>query len=317
MYNNSFPELSLNLAIYTGTDRSDPHSELHNIDGHLIEQARKLRELLDIQSYGVIDKTDPRSPNALKYPQRALYETLGNALAHRDYELPDPTRITVFSDRIEILSPGSLPVGVDPQAFREGRAEPRWRNQALAWFFSRLQFAQAEGQGIPTIFRVMREEGSPAPILDPAELHVLCVLPAHPRYAVLQDLRLIEQAIALGELTLAKDLVQRILARDSMNYRAVQLFAEVQHALRDPRPLVDWILAHEAQVDTLPPTVLLQLGEALITGDRTPECSASYRAVYSHWLRVGASKNVNCDKLRSACSGHGIIKVRSHFLPSS
>src|SRR5262249_10651694 len=161
--------------------------------------------------------------------RRALYEALGNALAHRDYELTDPTRITVFGDRIEVLSPGPLPVGVDPQAFREGRAEPRWRNQALAWFFSRLQLAQAEGQGIPTIFRVMREEGSPAPILESGQMRVLCVLPAHPRYAALQDLRLVEQAIALGELKQAKDLVQRILTRDGMNYRAVQLLAEVQH----------------------------------------------------------------------------------------
>jgi tetratricopeptide (TPR) repeat protein len=170
-----------------------------------------------------------------------------------------------------VLSPGPLPLGVDPQAFRTGRAEPRWRNQALAWFFSRLQFAQAEGQGIPTIIRVMREEGSPDPILDPSEARVLCILPAHPRHAVLQDLRSVEQAIALGELTQARDLVQRTLARDAMNYRAVQLFAEVQQGLRDPQPVYDWIVAHEAQVDWLPSLVLLQLGEALMTGDRVPE----------------------------------------------
>jgi ATP-dependent DNA helicase RecG len=85
----------------------------------------------------------------MKYPKRALYEAMGNALAHRDYELVDPTRLTVFSDRIEIHSPGSLPLGVELAAFREGRAGPKWRNQALAWFFSRLQLAQAEGQGIP------------------------------------------------------------------------------------------------------------------------------------------------------------------------
>jgi ATP-dependent DNA helicase RecG len=151
------------FSIYPGTDRSDVHAERHEIAGNLIEQARRLTELLDVQSYAVFDKNDPTLPNALKYPRRALYEALGNALAHRDYELPDPIRITVFSDRIEVLSPGGLPMGVDPQLFRVGRAEPRWRNQTLAWFFNRLQLGQAEGQGIPTIIRVMREEGSPDP----------------------------------------------------------------------------------------------------------------------------------------------------------
>ena len=259
------------FSIYPGTDRSDVHAERHEIAGNLIEQARRLTELLDIQSYAVFDKSDSTSPNVVKYPRRALYEALGNALAHRDYELSEPTRITVFSDRIEVLSPGPLPLGVDPQAFRTGRAEPKWRNQALAWFFSRLQLAQAEGQGIPTIIRVMREEGSPDPILDPSETRVLCILPAHPRHAVLQDLRSVEQAIALGELTQARDLVQRILARDTMNYRAVQLFAEVHQGLRDPQPVYGWIVAHEAQVETLPSPVLLQLGEALMAGDRAPE----------------------------------------------
>jgi ATP-dependent DNA helicase RecG len=118
----------------------------------------------------------------LKYPQRALSEAVGNALAHRDYELPDPTRVTAFADRIELLSPGSLPLGVDFAAFREGRSGPKWRNQALAWFFNRLQLAQAEGQGIPTILRVMREGGYPPPVLDADGARVLCVLPAHPRH---------------------------------------------------------------------------------------------------------------------------------------
>ena len=162
MSRNSFPVLSVYSRSILGAI-VNPHAERHEIAGTLIEQALRLTELLDVQSYTAFDKNDPRSPTAIKYPRRALYEAMGNALAHRDYELSDPTRITVFTDRIEILSPGSLPFGVDPAAFRAGRAAPKWRNQTLAWFFNRLQFAQAEGQGIPTILRTMREEGCPPP----------------------------------------------------------------------------------------------------------------------------------------------------------
>lgn len=177
------------FSIYPGTDRSDRHAERHELAGNLVEQARRLTALLDAQSYTVFDKNDPTAPNAVKYPKRALYEAMGNALAHRDYELFDPTRFTVFSDRIEVLSPGSLPLGVDPLAFSEGRSGPKWRNQTLAWFFNRLQLAQAEGQGIPTIFRTMQEEGCPPPTLEADGTRVLCVLPAHPRHALLRDLR--------------------------------------------------------------------------------------------------------------------------------
>lgn len=169
------------FSIYPGVDRSDPHAKRHELAGNLLEQARRLTELLEDQAYTAFDKNDTTAPNVAKYPKRALYEAMGNALAHRDYELDDPTRLTVFSDRIEFLSPGSLPLGVDPVAFREGLSGPKWRNQALAWFFNRLQIAQAEGQGIPTIFRVMREEGCPPPVLDADGTRVLCILRANPR----------------------------------------------------------------------------------------------------------------------------------------
>lgn len=188
------------FSMYSGPDRSAAHSERHEIPGNLLEQARRLGQLLDVQSYVVIDKASRVTPNVMKYPTRALYEAMGNALAHRDYEDDQPTRITVFSDRIEVLSPGSLPLGVDPSEFRQGRASPKWRNQTLAWFFTRLQIAQAEGQGIPTILRVMREEGCPPPQFEVDDSRVLCILPAHPRHSVRQDLRSAEQALALGQL---------------------------------------------------------------------------------------------------------------------
>jgi ATP-dependent DNA helicase RecG len=255
------------FSIYPGADRSDPHSERHELDGNLLEQARRLQELLDIQSYTAFDKTDPTSPNVIKYPKRALYEAMGNALAHRDYEVPDPTRLTVFSDRIEIASPGPLPTGVDLDALRRGKASPKWRNQALAWFFSRLQLAQAEGQGIPTILRSMREEGNPPPLFEADQVRVVCTLPAHPRHAALQDLRSAEQALALGELERARAQVEGVLKNDPLNFRAIQLFAEVHQARRDPVAVAAWVRQHLDRIGGLPPQVLVQLAEAIGTDE--------------------------------------------------
>ncbi len=166
------------FSIYPGIDRTDRHAERHELAGTVIEQARRMRPLLDAQAYTVFDKANAETPNAVKYPQRALHEAMGNALAHRDYEVPDPVRITAFADRIEVLSPGPLPFGVDADEFRRGEASPKWRNQALAWFFNRLQLAQAEGQGIPTILRSMRDEGCPPPVFNPGVASVICILPA-------------------------------------------------------------------------------------------------------------------------------------------
>ena len=173
---------------YPGVDRSEPHAERTELTGTLVDQARRLVELLDFQSYVVFNKTDRSSPNAVKYPAQALHEAMVNALAHRDYEVADPTRVTVFSDRIEIVSPGSIPSGISLDELRSGRAPAKLRNQSLAWFLNRLQLAQAEGQGVPTIFRTMREEGCPPPRFEANEVRVICVLPAHPRHVPQQSL---------------------------------------------------------------------------------------------------------------------------------
>lgn len=168
-------------SVYPGIDRASQVARRIEIAGTLLDQARRLQDLLDAEAVTLFDKANPDVPNAERYPRRALQEAMINALAHRDYELLDPSRIVSYRDRIELISPGSLPVGVSLRDLREGEVTPRWRNQALAWVLSRLQLAQAEGQGIQTIRNAMRAAGCPAPVFNATEVSVTCILPAHPR----------------------------------------------------------------------------------------------------------------------------------------
>lgn len=269
------------FSVYPGTDRSEPFAERNEIPGNLVEQARRLIELLDVQSFTAFDKTDPLAPNAVKYPPRALHEATINALAHRDYEAADPARITVFTDRIEIVSPGSLPTGVSPDEFRQGKAPAKWRNQALAWFLSRLQLAQAEGQGIPTILRSMKEEGCPPPSFETNDSRVVCLLPAHPRHALARDYRAIEEAISLGHFDQAQQAVSALLTKDPLNFRSVQLFAEVQRAIGNPTPVRAFIRENEKHLNSLPAPVLTLLADALTSGSSpTPDDLSTARRLY-------------------------------------
>ena len=269
------------FSIYPGLDRSEPHAERHELAGTLVEQARRLVELLDVQSYVAFDKTNRATPNAVKYPPQALHEAMINALAHRDYETVEPTRVTVFSDRIEILSPGSVPTGVSVDELRRGQAPAKWRNQSLAWFLNRLQLAQAEGQGIPTILRSMREEGCPPPRFEVNEVRVVCLLPAHPRHTLAREHRLIEEAISLGDFERARKAVTMLLAQDSMNVRTLQLFAEVQWALNSPDPVKDLVRKLDGQLQNLPPLLLTQLADVLtLAGTPSRDDLALARRLY-------------------------------------
>ena len=176
-----FPGAYTIFSIYRGKDRSVPTAERHEITGTIVQQTKQVFELLNIEAYTVFDKTSDM-PNIEKYPLRALKEAVVNALVHRDYESNQPTRITAFNDRIEINSPGALPRAVNKEKFIAGKAAPFWRNQTLAYFFNKLQLAQAEGQGIPTILRLMKEKGCPDPVFEFEPESVICTLPAHPRH---------------------------------------------------------------------------------------------------------------------------------------
>ncbi|MFZ2658357.1 MAG: ATP-binding protein [Victivallales bacterium] len=182
-----FPGAWTKVSFYPGKDRSEQTAERHDLTGTVVGQAKKALELLKTHASTVYDKESPE-PNASKYPERALQEAVINALVHRDFEQEEPTSITVFVDRVEIRSPGALPRSVNKEKFLSGQASPSWRNQSLAYFFNKLQLAQAEGQGIPTIIRTMMQLGSPAPRFDLEEAAVTCILPAHPRHEMMRTL---------------------------------------------------------------------------------------------------------------------------------
>jgi predicted HTH transcriptional regulator len=298
------PDAYTLVSIYPGTDRSEPHAERYELAGSIIEQARKAIDILGVQSYIAFDKTDTNSPNALKYPRQALTEAMVNALAHRDYEAHEPTRTTVFSDRIEIMSPGALPRGVKLDVLREGKATAKWRNQSLAWFLSRLQLAQAEGQGIPTIIRSMREEGCPDPVFDADDARVTCRLPAHPRHALAREYREIEDAISLGEFNRARDKVVALLATDGGNPRAVQLLTEVASALDDTNLIRSYLTTHIDQLSLLPARTLVQLAEILtVKGEPAREDLDAARVLY-----IRASKGL-VEEREVRKVAHGLSKA--------
>jgi len=92
---------------------------------------------------------------------------------------------TLFGD--EILSPGALPLGTSLAQLRQGKSSPNWRNRSLAWFFRKLDLAQAEGQGVRTMRAAMKAAGSPPPKFEATEAEVTCTLYANPRARALMD----------------------------------------------------------------------------------------------------------------------------------
>ena len=93
-----------------------------------------------------------RRQNVPEYPMRALREAITNAVMHRDWFFEGSNVfVEIYTDRIEIISPGSLPKGLTPTEL--GRTSVR-RNALIADLLHRIDFIEKAGTGI----RRIREE---------------------------------------------------------------------------------------------------------------------------------------------------------------
>ena len=88
-----------------------------------------------------------------EYPEFAWFEGLVNAITHRDYALSgDCIRISMYDDRLEILSPGRLPNIVTLENMRH----TRWsRNPVIARTLVELGWVREMNEGVQRIYDEM------------------------------------------------------------------------------------------------------------------------------------------------------------------
>lgn len=97
------------------------------------------------------------------YPEEAVREAVVNALVHRDYLLSGTViELSLYADRLEIVSPGRLPNGITPARMQTGcRAA---RNQLLKDILRDYGYLEHMGMGVPRkIVRGMQQHNGTMP----------------------------------------------------------------------------------------------------------------------------------------------------------
>lgn len=94
-------------------------------------------------------------------PPDSIRELIVNAAVHRSYLDHNNTQIAVYDDRLEITSPGKLPMGQTIERMKKGYS--RIRNEAIANAFAYMHLIEHWGSGIPRIIREVQEAGLKAP----------------------------------------------------------------------------------------------------------------------------------------------------------
>lgn len=159
----------IKCAAYAGTDRASGDILVGDAKGRLVEQAQ--RALGWMEALGRTETYDGvfRQERPL-IPRKALREALVNAVAHRDYALTGASvMLEVFSDRVEVTSPGTLPYRMTPETVKKG-SPPRSRNEWMATAMVDYRLMKRRGRGWPLMRREMRAfNGTEPELVNSAE----------------------------------------------------------------------------------------------------------------------------------------------------
>lgn len=156
--------LFVQCAAYAGADRASDPISVAEAKGRLVDQIDRAlgwcRSLGRQEVYrGILRQDVPL------LPERALREALVNAVIHRDYAITgSPVLLEVFSDRIDVTSPGTLPNHMQVESVRFG-SHPRSRNESMAHAMVVAGLMEKRGRGWPLMRLTMRDFNGTEPDL--------------------------------------------------------------------------------------------------------------------------------------------------------
>ena len=194
-------------VVQFAADRAGDVQEERVFKGSLVTQLRACLDYLENLAEAHLKKERDRIQvrRWVNYPQRALRETLVNALYHRGYQESDvePTKVYLYPDRIEIVSyPGPV-AGIELSHLEPDANVPLVppRNRRIGDFLRELRLAEQRLTGLPRIFQAMQDNGSPVPRFDFDEgrTYFRATLPAHPEYRSVSALRDVAYLRAVGD----------------------------------------------------------------------------------------------------------------------
>lgn len=148
---------------YTGRDMGDEFVR-QDIGGTLADQIRQAEAFVASNMRRGMKISGFTREETSEYPMPVVREAIVNAVAHRDYTVRgEGVRILMFSDRMQVYSPGRLPGHVTLENLKDERYS---RNESIVAVLSDLGYIERLGYGIDRMIAAMQETGLPDPTFE-------------------------------------------------------------------------------------------------------------------------------------------------------
>ncbi|MEW6096736.1 MAG: ATP-binding protein [bacterium] len=162
--NRYLPQAGISAVAYTGMEKDYSAIERETIRGPIVAKfIKKEGEKEDIVDTGLVERAvefvrrntssksylaGGRRIDKPTYPEEVIRETIVNAIAHRDYTISGTDiELSIYSNRLEVISPGRLPNTVTVERMKAGCRVTR--NELIKEVLRDYQYVEATGLGVP------------------------------------------------------------------------------------------------------------------------------------------------------------------------
>ena len=143
----ALPAFIVKAVAFVGTQIEDErYIDSRDIAGKLADVFQQTLGFIVANTRAAQGEQGFNSPGQPEIPRIVWEELVANALIHRDYFVSAPIRVLVFTDRVEIISPGHLPNNLTIENIKAGNSN--MRNPILASFAAKLLPYRGLGSGL-------------------------------------------------------------------------------------------------------------------------------------------------------------------------
>jgi len=158
------PDTIVKCALFEGIDKTGRILDHIEIKDNIFNQINYTENFIlrNIRKSAWISPQTGHREEQYELPYLAIREAIANAVAHRDYRVPSHTDVAVFDDRVEVWSPGGLPLGIKMKDLFKKHISVL-RNPTIAEVLFLAGYIERWGTGIDKMNRLMQEYGLSMP----------------------------------------------------------------------------------------------------------------------------------------------------------
>jgi ATP-dependent DNA helicase RecG len=214
-----FPQAYITCLLAKGTDKVHI-LDRKDFDGGIVADIEDALRFIERNTRTAYRIERLKRENIPEYPMKALREAITNAVMHRDWFIEGANVfVEICTDRIEVVSPGSLPKGM---TLADLGSKSVRRNALIADLLHRIDFIEKAGTGIKRIRDEARGGGYPEPVWE-ANGFVTTIFRPNP------EVRTAAEAQAGG-------IAGKVTAHVPHMYRTSPEQVAVLEAAREPKP---------------------------------------------------------------------------------